>query len=78
MDLWEFGLVGHWVKKVTPKAEECLSPKTKNKTIRQVPIYLHDLISAFFILGIGIGLATFCFLLELIVQVRVKQQFYTS
>ena len=64
MDLWEFGLIPHWIKEATPKADECFTRKKTEKSIRLVPIHLNDLISAFLILGIGIGLATLVFLLE--------------
>ena len=77
MNLWEFGLLEHWVKEVTPKAEECFSTKKRDKSIQLIPIYLYDLTSAFLILGIGVGLATLCFLLEL-VYVRVKRHYSHS
>ena len=66
MDMWELGLMRHWVKELTPKAEICFAAKNQEKTARQVPIRLSDLISAFLILGIGLGLATLIFLLDLI------------
>ena len=68
MDLWETGLARYWVNELVPKAYECYhyGNKIQKVSTRQVPIHLHDLISAFLILGIGIGLATFSFLLELI------------
>ena len=72
IDLWEFGLVVHWMQEAIPKAEECLTTKTKDKSIRLVPIHLYDLASAFLILGIGLGLATLYLLIELI-QVRLKR-----
>lgn len=67
MDLWERGLMMFWVKTLptVPKANECFAD-TKNQVSRLVPIQLSDLTSAFLILGIGIGLATLSFLLELI------------
>ena len=74
MDLWEFGLVEHWVKETKPKAEECFTPtKKKDKSFR-APIHLYDLTSAFLILAIGVGFVTLCFLLEL-VYIRVKRHF---
>ena len=73
--MWESGLVDYWTKDVTPKAENCFATKRpKKESIKLVPIHLYDLTSAFLILGIGIGLATLCFLLEL-VYVRVKRHF---
>ena len=64
----------HWMKGAIPKAEECLTTKTKHKSIRLIPIHLYDLTSAFLILGIGLGFATLWLLLEL-VQVRLKRHF---
>lgn len=46
-------------------SDNCL--KEKKKSAKDVPIKLVDLTSAFLILGIGLGLATLFFLLELIV-----------
>lgn len=66
MELWESGLVRFWIENIPsiPKAPKCFVD-TKRQVTRPVPIRLSDLISAFFILGIGIGLATLCFLLEM-------------
>ena len=64
MDLWESGLARFWVKSVTPRADECLDTNRKKKTARQVPIRLVDLTSAFLILGIGLGSAIICLMLE--------------
>ena len=74
MELWEFGLVEHWMKEATPKAEECFAIRKPDKFFRLNPIHLFDLTSAFFILGIGVALATLCFLLELVYR-RVKRHF---
>ena len=57
-------MVRYWVKEMTPKADKCF--EKKQELGRQVPIRLADLTSAFLILGIGIGLATFAFCIELI------------
>ena len=54
-----------WVKQLTPQAEECFL-KRKKESARQVPIHLSDLVSAFLILSIGVGLAILSFVLELI------------
>ena len=64
MDLYEIGLVRFWVKLIIPQAVECFA-KRKKESARQVPIRLSDLVSAFLILGIGVGLAILSFLLEL-------------
>ncbi len=66
MELWETGLVRFWVKEVSPNAEKCYPTKGQKKSARQVPIYLSDLISAFFILGVGLGMAKLAFILELL------------
>ena len=66
MDIWEFGLMQHWMKEIIPRAEQCFLTTNQEKSARQVPIRLYDLISAFLILGIGLGLATLIFLMELI------------
>ena len=73
MGMWEFGLPAYWVKEATPKADECFATKNE-KSVKLEPIHLYDLTSAFLILGIGIGLATLTFLLEL-VYARVKRHF---
>ena len=65
MDLYESGLLRFWVKQLTPQAEECFL-KRKKESARQVPIHLSDLVSAFLILSIGVGLAILSFVLELI------------
>ena len=74
MDLWEFGLIRYWVKELTPRAEECFAAKKKEKSVKLVPIHLSDLTSAFLILGIGLGSAILCFLLEL-TYIRMKGHF---
>ena len=74
MDLLEFGLKQYWVNELTPKADKCFATKKNEKSVKLVPIHLYDLISAFLILGIGLGLAILCFLLE-IVYVRIKRYF---
>jgi ionotropic glutamate receptor len=69
MELWESGLVRSWINNIhsTPKAQQCFAD-TKRGVTRVVPIRLSDLISAFFILAIGIGLATLSFLLKIILS----------
>ena len=65
MDLYKIGLLRFWVKQLTPQTEECFL-KRKKKSARQVPIRLSHLVSAFLILGIGVGLAIISFVLGLI------------
>jgi hypothetical protein len=74
MLLWESGLLPFWVKSITPRAPKCFS-KTNPRSVMtsQDQILLKDLISAFFILGIGLGLATFAFLVEKIIYFRFRR-----
>jgi ionotropic glutamate receptor len=74
MLLWESGLLPFWVKGSIPRASKCFS-KTNQRSVtsRQDPIILKDLTSAFFILGIGLGLATFAFLVEKIIYFRFRR-----
>jgi hypothetical protein len=67
MDLWESGLMRYWIntQPTIPKADQCFADN-KRRISRLSPIQLSDLTSAFLILGIGVGLATLSFLLELI------------
>lgn len=62
--LWETGLMMHWLKNNLPPVDKCLV-KSKDSA-RQKPIKLVDLTSAFFILGIGVSIALFSFLMEVI------------
>ena len=78
MEMWEFGLLDHWTDETfhVPNAEKCFDVKQRKST-KNVPIKLVDLTGAFLILGIGLGLAVLCFLLEIIVakyQREMKQQ----
>nr|CAH0105018.1 unnamed protein product [Daphnia galeata] len=75
--LWESGLTRFWSNSAIglAKAAECFDSKRQKTSVQQVPIRLLDLTSAFLILGIGIGLAIFCFLLELIVS-RFQRRIY--
>ncbi|XP_046454942.1 glutamate receptor 3-like [Daphnia pulex] len=65
LELCETGLIRFWTNNLPtiPKADECFA-ENKRRVSRPVPIQLTDLISAFLILGIGLGLATLIFLLE--------------
>jgi hypothetical protein len=74
MLLWESGLLPFWVKSITPRAPKCFSKTNQHSVMsRQDPIILKDLMSAFFILGIGLGLATFAFLVEKIIYFRSRR-----
>ena len=68
MAMWEYGLLDHWVEEAfhIPGAEKCF---VKEKSTKKAAIKLIDLTGAFLILGIGLGLATLCFLIERIVFV---------
>ncbi|XP_046453793.1 ionotropic receptor 93a-like [Daphnia pulex] len=69
LELCETGLVRFFVNHLPtiPRADECFA-ENKRRVSRPVPIQLTDLISAFLILGIGMGLATLIFLMESIVS----------
>ncbi|XP_057376140.1 ionotropic receptor 93a-like [Daphnia carinata] len=69
--LQESGLLDHWLKQYTPNVDKCMVGKSKPHE-RVVPFTLLDLSSAFLLLGIGIGLCLFAFLLELIVSLQAS------
>ena len=65
MLLWESGQLPFWVNNGVPQASKCFAKSNPRKNLsRQVPIQLKDLMSAFFILGVGLSLAVFAFLVE--------------
>jgi ionotropic glutamate receptor len=64
MELWETGLPQYWVKNSMPRAPKCFEKTKLRRTANPKPIRLDDLAGAFFILGVGVGLATFFFLVE--------------
>ena len=66
IELWETGLPPFWMKNELPRAPKCFAKSKYETTSKKAPIRLNDLIGPFFILGIGLGLATFAFLLEVI------------
>ena len=66
IELWETGLPPFWMKNELPRAPKCFAKSKSETTSKKAPIRLNDLIGPFFILGIGLGLATFAFLLEVI------------
>ena len=67
LDAYEFGLIDHWIDEALkiPGTDKCF--ETKPRKAKDVPIKLVDLTGAFLILGIGLGVSTLSFLLELIV-----------
>ena len=68
MKMHEFGFIQHYIKKdffVAGGSDKCL--KEEKNSAQDVAIKLVDLTGAFLILGVGIGLAILCFLIELIV-----------
>ena len=65
IELWETGLPPLWQKNSLPPAPMCFA-KTKSTTSRKVPIRLNDLTGPFFVLGVGLSLAIFVFLMEII------------
>lgn len=62
--LWETGLMEYWLQQNLPRVDKCLVKHEDYAS--QVPIKLVDLTSAFFVLGLGIFLSLFSFLIELI------------
>lgn len=76
--LWETGLSPFWIKNITNyAAEKCFDKnqmEAKKSVNPQVPIKLGDLLSAFFILGAGIGLSIASFILELITGKFIRQK----
>ena len=65
MELWETGLPPFWTKNALPPAPMCFV-KAKSNTSSKVAIRLNDLTGPFFVLGIGLSLAIFTFLMEII------------
>ncbi len=76
MDLWETGLPRHWVINFVPQApNKCLAKKNlKKNSVRRGAIRLDDLMGAFLILGVGVGLATLVFVLEKIIYFRSQRK----
>jgi hypothetical protein len=70
MELWEAGIPPFSVKKALAGAEKCFAKTKPRASSREVPIRLADLMGAFFILGIGMSLALFAFLVEIIFNYR--------
>ena len=67
MELHEIGLIKYsLIKNINaPGNDKCFN--NNQNSAKDVPIKLIDLISAFLILGVGLGCGILCFLLELIV-----------
>ncbi len=68
VQLWETGLARFWVEKLVPRADQCFVRNEKAGTsahMHLAAIQLEDLTSAFFILGTGISLALFTFVIEI-------------
>lgn len=73
MSLWETGLPNIWGKEdfdVPGVDDKCLAKKSESAGIKNdtTPLKLANYRGLLSTLGIGFGLATFCFLLELIVS----------
>ncbi|XP_057369972.1 glutamate receptor 1-like [Daphnia carinata] len=68
VEIWETGLPRRWSNDENPRAPQCFAKeKPRANLTGQVPIRLIDLMGAFLILGVGIGLATIVFLVEKII-----------
>ena len=69
IEVWESGLPSFWVKQNMPQAPKCFSKiKPQATRVQKVSIRLQDLKGAFLVLAAGIGLATFTFLVETIIN----------
>ena len=82
MAIWETGLANLWHKEdfdVPGVDNKCFAKKCANndENKKPAPIKLISYTGAFFMLGIGYGVATFCFLVELIVA-KYKRETATS
>lgn len=78
MELWETGFPEYWVKNSMPHAQKCFEKIDLRKTAVRKPISFDDLAGAFLILGVGVSLATFFFLLENIVRFRAHSHATTA
>nr|CAH0103993.1 unnamed protein product [Daphnia galeata] len=72
MELQETGFPEYWVKKSIPHAQKCFKKTNQRKIAIRKPISLDDLAGAFLILGVGVSLATFFFLLENIIRFQSR------
>ncbi|XP_057369973.1 glutamate receptor ionotropic, delta-1-like [Daphnia carinata] len=71
MLLWESGQITFWVTNDIPRAPKCFAKINPRANLtRQVPIQLKDLMSAFFIFAIGMGLAILAFVMENVIHFR--------
>ncbi|KAI9566014.1 hypothetical protein GHT06_009813 [Daphnia sinensis] len=71
MLMWESGQITFWVTNDIPRAPKCFAKINPRATLtRQVPIQLKDLMSAFFIFAIGLGLAILAFVMENVIRFR--------
>nr|CAH0098391.1 unnamed protein product [Daphnia galeata] len=70
MELWEAGIPSFSVKNAMPRADKCFAKTKPQASSRQIPIQLDDLMGAFFILGIGLSLAMFAFIVEIITEIK--------
>lgn len=72
MELQETGFPEYWVKKSIPHAQKCFKKTNQRKIAIRKPISLDDLAGAFLILGVGVSLAIFFFLLENIIRFQSR------
>jgi len=64
----EAGLVDHWKKVYIPSIGQCDLNNYQKSQKKTKPIRLIELSSAFFVLGIGLGLSILAFLMERIIH----------
>lgn len=76
MQLLETGMPRLWTDQQLPKADKCFAKNTgKTKVSRHPnPIKLEDLVSAFFILGIGFSLALLSFMVETLTHIYFRHR----
>ncbi|XP_046445822.1 glutamate receptor ionotropic, delta-1-like isoform X1 [Daphnia pulex] len=73
---WETGILLFWMKNAIPRAPKCFAKtKPRANSAGQMAIKSRDLVAPFLILGIGLGLATFAFLMELVIHFRRRFKF---
>ena len=71
--LMEMGLMDYWIKKYTPRIDQCLLNNRKSTNPRQSSLDLRSLSSAFAVLGIGFAISFLVFLLEQITSLAIRR-----
>lgn len=67
--LGETGLVGFWSKQMIPRYSQCLHKRDEKVNDKKIsPIKLDDMVSALFVLIIGLIFSFLCLLMELTME----------